>query len=57
MLGIFLVDSDLELFTKIQNNLVSTQSLKLFLLITQDKKQQKKQNKKYTEHRFADTAK
>ena len=35
-LEFFLLDLDLELFAKIQNNLVSTQSLKLFSLITQD---------------------
>ena len=34
--GFFLFGLDLELFAKIRNNLVSTQSLKLFLLITHD---------------------
>ena len=32
----FLFGLDLELFAKIQNNLVSTQSLKLFSLVAQD---------------------
>ena len=34
--GFFLFGLDSELFPKIQNNLVSTQSLKQFSLITQD---------------------
>ena len=44
---------DLELFANIQNNLVSTQSLRLFSLITQDLSK----IKRYPEHAFVGTVK
>ena len=51
--GFFSFGLDLELFANIQNNLVSTQSLRLFSLITQDLSK----IKKYPEHPFVGTVK